>query len=477
MRFALKLASSRPDRWLVWLIVASLVLPPAYFALVAYQSRTATRVAADQQMAGTVRLLREHAQKVFDTDELVIQQVDRLIAGLSWDEIARSETLHQQLKRLDDQLAQIRGIYLVAPDGTMATSSRVFPVPPIDLSDRDYFTALRDGYLGAFISKIYRGRSTGIDQFNFARRRSSTNGTFNGVIDISDSPRYFEEAFGETGNDAASVVLARADGEELAYHPTPMLSGLRAPTALIMNAPQNDPIFANSMGQPHDGTARLSVYQRLHGYPLFVGYSVPISSVYASWRRTVVQNGILVGVGSLTIAFMGWLVLRGFRSERAEVERRRQAELKMEQAKRMEVIGQLTSGVAQFAGDHIGQHRTITHQCGRRRGKNRVCSRSDGAWRRPHPQDAGICSSSHTRTRDCGHERLTNGICANARLSAAQEHRRGLQPVVGGGDLPDRSRRVRLRDPEHCHEFWSCHAKGWASGDQDRCCVDRRRPK
>src|SRR2546429_573328 len=85
----------------------------------------------------------------------------------------------------------------LAPDGTMATSSRVFPVPPIDLSDRDYFIALRDGYQGAFISKVYRGRATGTDQFDFARRRSSSDGTFNGVIDISDSPRYFEQAFGE----------------------------------------------------------------------------------------------------------------------------------------------------------------------------------------------------------------------------------------------------------------------------------------
>jgi two-component system NtrC family sensor kinase len=66
-----------------------------------------------------------------------------------------------------------------------------------------------------------------------------------------------------------------------------------------------------------------------------------------------VLNGLLVAIGSLTVALMGWLVLRGVRSERAahtafraEVERREQSEVKMEQAKRMEVIGQLTAGVA-----------------------------------------------------------------------------------------------------------------------------------
>ena len=43
---------------------------------------------------------------------------------------------------------------------------------------------------------------------------------------------------------------------------------------------------------------------------------------------------------------MGWLILRGYRSERAEARRREQAEAKMIDAMRMEAIGQLTAGVA-----------------------------------------------------------------------------------------------------------------------------------
>jgi two-component system NtrC family sensor kinase len=228
----------------------------------------------------------------------------------------------------------------------MANSSRVFPVPPIDLSDRDYFIALRDGHPGAFISKVYPGRATGAEQFNVARRRSSSDATFNGVIDISDSRRYFEAAYEGIGNDAASVVLARDDGDELAYHPKPMFSGSRAPADLIAKVPQSEPLFVNPIPRPHDGTDQVGVFQRIRGYPLFVGYSLPAASITAGWRRTVTLNGMLVVIGSISVAFMGWLVLRGFRSERAEVQRREQAEAKMEQARRMEVIGQLTAGVA-----------------------------------------------------------------------------------------------------------------------------------
>jgi two-component system, NtrC family, sensor kinase len=345
MRFVRRLAPSWTDRWLIGLIVASLIVPPAYYGLVAYQSRVATFAAADRQLIGVVKLLREHVQKVFDTDELVIKLVDRLTAGLSWDEIAHSERLHLLLKQLDDELPQVNGIYLVAPDGTVASSSRVFPVRPSNLSDRAYFTSLRDGYQGSFISDVHPGRTSGVLQFNVARRRSSLDGTFNGVILLSDDPAYFENAYRSFGDSAASVVLARDDGAELVSYPVPMFSGSRALADLIASA-ENEPLLVSSIPLPYDAMARKGAFQRIGGYPLFIGYSVPLASITASWRRTVILNGMLVAFGSLTVAFMGWLILRGYRSERAEARRREQAEAKMIAAMRMEAIGQLTAGVA-----------------------------------------------------------------------------------------------------------------------------------
>jgi two-component system, NtrC family, sensor kinase len=349
----MKLMLSRPDRCLAWLIAASLILPPIFFGLIAYQSRTTTLAAADQQLVGTVRLLREHAEKVLETDELALQRADRLIAGMSWEDIAHSELLHEQLRQLDEQLAQVQGIYLVAPDGSVANSSRVFPLPPTNLSDRDYFSALRDGFPGIFISSVYRGRITGAEQFNFARRRASSDGTFNGVIAISDGSLYFEDAYQQIGNSAASVVLARDDGDELASYPTSMFAGSRVPADLIARLPKKEPLLIDPVPSPYDATDRRGAYQRIGHYPLLVGYNLPASEITATWRSTVVLNGILIGIGSLMVAFMGWLVLQGFRSERVayaafrvEVQKREQAESTMEQARKMEAVGQLTAGIA-----------------------------------------------------------------------------------------------------------------------------------
>jgi two-component system, NtrC family, sensor kinase len=341
----MKRVLSRPDRWLVWLIAASLVLPPAFFGLVAYQSRMATLASAERQMVGVVRLLREQAERALDTNELIIQHVDHLTAGMSWDEIARSETLHRQLTQLDDEYAHVQGIYLVAPDGLVVNSSNQ-STDLISASDRPFFSALRDGYQGTFIGRVYQGRTMGLEQFAVARRRSSPDAGFNGAIVASGSPAYFEKTYQQIGDDGASIVLARDDGEELAYYPEPMFVGSRAPADLIAKVPEDEPLFINAIPLPYDATDRVGVYQRVEGYPLFVGYSLPRKSITANWRSTAILNGILVATGSLTIAFVGGLALRGFRNERVEVRKREAAEAKMVGAERMEVIGQLTASIA-----------------------------------------------------------------------------------------------------------------------------------
>ena len=276
----------------------------AYFALVAYQSRNATLASAERQMADTVRLLAEQAEKVLDTTELLIQHVDQLTASLSWDEIARSDTLHHQLMLLDDKFAQVQGISLAAPDGFVVNSSNPFPTNPISAGDRPYFFVLRDGYQGTFISKVYRGRATGIEQFAVAQRRSSPDGSFNGVIVASASPAYFIKAYERIGDEGASFLLARDDGEELAFYPAPMFAD-RAPADLIANMPPDEPLFVSRVPLPYDTTDRVGVYQRIAGYPLFVGYSVPRKSITANWRSIVIQDGMLVAIGSLTVAFVG----------------------------------------------------------------------------------------------------------------------------------------------------------------------------
>ncbi|HTW26503.1 MAG TPA: ATP-binding protein [Acetobacteraceae bacterium] len=347
--------SRRPEQWLWSLLALSLVLPIGLFGLIAWQTWLVTLRVADQQMAGTVRLLRENTEKVLDTDELAAGLIDRLTAGLSWSDIAASATVHQQLQVLDEQLPQVHGLFLVAPDGTIANSSSVFPMPSVNVRDRDYFVALRGGptgdYIGgAYIGGVYVGRTSGAVEFNFALRRSSRDRSFNGVIDVSDDPAYFQEIYRGVADVGAEVFLARTDGRELASYPDPSGPDSRIAPPVARLAAAQHRVLTGIADRAHN---RRSAYVRVHDYPLIIGYSLPEREITRRWLEAMAPNAVLIGTGWLLIALTSWLALLGFRREaiahasfRAEVQRREAAEAQARQAQKMEAVGQLAAGMA-----------------------------------------------------------------------------------------------------------------------------------
>src|SRR5258708_8225128 len=87
-------------RWLRLQLVLCILGPAFLFGLVAFEDRREVLREAHDNVTSTVAILREHAAKVMETDELVLSQVDQMIRGMSWAEIERSEALHLDLKRL-----------------------------------------------------------------------------------------------------------------------------------------------------------------------------------------------------------------------------------------------------------------------------------------------------------------------------------------------------------------------------------------
>ena len=107
-------------------------------------------------------------------------------------EIATSEALFQDLRRLVARLPQIDGAFLVRPDGVTAMTSRVFPVPPVSFADRDYFHAQAATDAGFFVGGAYIGRISRHPIFNVSQRRHGGGREgFDGVVGISLSVEYF----------------------------------------------------------------------------------------------------------------------------------------------------------------------------------------------------------------------------------------------------------------------------------------------
>lgn len=288
----------------------------------------------------TVRTLEEHALRVFEAQQLIIDLVDNRIAGMRWDEIRASEELHLFLKHIANLSPHVDGLWLIPPDGRTANSADFWPMPEVDVKDREYFRAIAASDELHFGEMIV-GRTKGNFNFNLSRRRSPRE-TFDGLILVTASIDYFTDVWASaTGYPAPVAGLFRPDGEVLARYP--MLETL--PDRLSAASPlrqrmleRQDAVYRSV--STIDGGRRIYGYSFVGDYPVVLGFGVDEAAVLAPWREDVLWHGMIALtaaalLGAVTIlalrqsdqlgrAMVAWRATAGDLSE--EVDRRIRAE-------------------------------------------------------------------------------------------------------------------------------------------------------
>src|ERR1041384_575593 len=110
--------ASSPDQILRLLLACAISIPILMFlatSWISYQDHFADNA---DRLTRTALIVAEHANRVFETQELAIRQVDQLLSGLSDANIrAQEEQLHNRIKFLADTLAQIQDITLIDEAG------------------------------------------------------------------------------------------------------------------------------------------------------------------------------------------------------------------------------------------------------------------------------------------------------------------------------------------------------------------------
>src|SRR5215510_2760340 len=203
---------------LVWLV------PLLLLAVAAWQTWRMQIDESDSELQNVLTILAEQTEQVFRGHTMALEWVDRRTAGWTWDEIERSAELHDFLSGLDRGSAHFDSVFLADRDGCIRMLNRHFPLggAPKHVGDRDYFVAARDGAADAIVvGRLEPGRWSRGLSFRVARRRSSPDGSFDGVIAVRLSARYFEQFFGKIiGGTKGVIAIARADGVILARNAT-----------------------------------------------------------------------------------------------------------------------------------------------------------------------------------------------------------------------------------------------------------------
>src|SRR5262245_35915596 len=111
------------------LLAVSIALPASLFAGAAWHDYTTEVGQAREDLRSRVGALAEHAQTVLESINLVLARVADGVENRSWDEIRSSAEIHELLTSMQREMPQVESIFLVDPEGSIAASSRAFPMP------------------------------------------------------------------------------------------------------------------------------------------------------------------------------------------------------------------------------------------------------------------------------------------------------------------------------------------------------------
>ena len=348
--------SRRTVRLIQGLMAMSVLVPIIGIGIVIWHDRDAVLQAAERHVEQSVDVLHEHTLKVFEIHDLVLDKVAMRIDGLDWATIGSSPVIADFLAGAVAHMRHVQAVWLIDGDGKVRVSSDpTQDISGVSVEHREYFRAERDTPGATFISKPYAARIAHKQLFGVARRRSAADGVFDGIIRISVPVDYFEHLFSSIEADEQHrIVLLRADGEVLASDPPPPGEVARFPqSSLLMRAIASGNPSHSWQVSPIDGREHLFSWRKLGRYPLYVAYAIDKEVALRPWYQHVRLYSMIGLCAATTLFLISWLALRYTRREQdlvqlaaQEADGRLRAEASLQQARKLEAVGQLTGGVA-----------------------------------------------------------------------------------------------------------------------------------
>ncbi len=251
-------------------------------------------------------------------------QKDINAAGIATPEQFRAAlstaAVYQGLRQQGKVLPQANAFTIIGADGQLINFSRRWPVPPTDLSDRDYFKYLSaNDDTHTVVSGPVQNRGDGTWTVYVIRRVDGQHGRFLGLLLGAIDLNYFNQFYqAVAANDGLNILLLKTDGSILASYPETGMIGQKfipgqSRWYRIVAAGHPDNYVANGLLIP--GKRLISVHP-LPEYPLVVNVSLSEYTALASWRA----EAALAAFGTLSAMLCFSLLLRALTMQLQRLE-------------------------------------------------------------------------------------------------------------------------------------------------------------
>ncbi|HEY3848309.1 MAG TPA: ATP-binding protein, partial [Acetobacteraceae bacterium] len=281
--------------------------------------------------------LAEQANRSLQGLDLVLTSLEELIAAegvvdsATYRQKLGSERIHQILREKLVGLPFVNAIVMIDAKGDLINFSRSWPIPPLNVADRDSVRPLVENpKIDRYISTPMPNRLFGTWSCYFVRRVPGTDGHLAGLLQGSIELKYFEDFYRTVSlGEGSSISLIRQDGLQLVRYPAANSVGKSFPTGMASALQGGADGVVRSIS-PVDGQMRIKAAHMLADYPLFVLATETEDAALSDWRHLVLVLGLVTAgcVGAIIIAALAitrwWRQQQALgqeRAERAEAER------------------------------------------------------------------------------------------------------------------------------------------------------------
>jgi len=274
---------------------------------------------AEADLARHTLLLAEQTDRSFQSLDLVLSRVGDYLGGKgindteSYHRIVSDYDTHIFLREKITGLAEVDAVTMIDDRGTLLNFSRYWPIPAVNVADRDYYKTLKnDPSLESFVGEPVQNRGDGNWVIYLARRLDDPNGQFLGMVLGTISLRYFENFFGATSlGEGSSVSLMRDDGALIAGFP---FHDRSQPSSML---PIQRALAAGGIIRDRDPATHETMIRSARALPNY-GLSIMASrteqAVLAGWRRTADLMMMMAAAFTCVVLLAAFVIARWWRA-------------------------------------------------------------------------------------------------------------------------------------------------------------------